>query len=1051
MNQYRNLVVCIDGTSKKYGEKWTNVLELYSRLEGTEEQERYYQNGIGTNTSLKNILSNALDLAIALNIGRGIQQAYRWLSERYKPGDRIFLFGFSRGAYQVRTLAAMINTVGLVQKGHEEHIPLAYDLYMRKKTAKPDDLKLSLLVENFMYKLSSKVRVHFVGVWDTVSSIGIIRRKTGALNHCENNARFIRHALALGERRVKFVPECILHSDTKERPTNVKEVWFSGSHGDVGGIHSVSSTDTAELKNISLSWMENEAILAGLRLKNSSREWVLGDLRDKLHKQSLKGAWWILEMSPILRPSRLRPQNTTRRLHRGQGRVIYTGQQVHASVAFQDIKHKLKASFLPTEEQQEPGTWQELFDLSRTGFEGCSMNWQRRIEMDMFDIPNTPKLVQELGIKNSSRADKYRVLRRLAFVSSLRGGQRAIAMVSGEVLDRLCVCLPPLGVVEPFQVPNVVADGQIFLATLTLLAKLSSAYTFAISTRSSEKVMKLKEKALSRLLSDQVWTLLGQLVKFMRPGPDELASDSFGEHWAKTVVALAAFDEFRPKLLSKDLMPDLVHMLEVPALRESAVYALGALRVTCEDISPQTELDYAVEHLIKMLPESGAAAAASVLALLSESSKNSPGNFEHVTSKIRGSPEYKDLGKRHQNDKSSSKCVEAILKTLGKSFVNQHEDQYKHTLDSVHKLSESLKNELYAPAALRLVALAPNAIKGKELTEHKVIQRLMAGLETYDSGPAVKALLILLPYADAAPLFLPFIDRLIELLSGAYAALAASLIVKLVQYDGIRTHIVKIDRIDKMLKSLVRSDLLDEAFDVLKFLLSISTLLNHFEQETSSKHISGKTEGSGNNSCMSYLVEVLHKSRADFIFAKRCFEILVHFEDGRQAFDQSGLLLSLASTTAIEHSNLAALIQSKLKESPLPTVHHEKDPNPNKLDNFPGDVLPEFWNLTDGPKDEENLDLLMKKDKGNPELLGDMLDPWWRSEDEQADEGDPEVNSQEILLDNILEPWWKSAKERKLKDQEDIGPYVAAKQGTSWPLPSDVIFAAWWKLIGGGR
>ncbi|KDR79252.1 hypothetical protein GALMADRAFT_93152, partial [Galerina marginata CBS 339.88] len=232
-HQGRNLVVCIDGTSNKYGTKWTNVLELFSRLE-TEGQVRYYKNGIGASdtslhaSSLGKMVDVAVDLAIAWNVEKGIQLAYHWLSERYKPGDRIFLFGFSRGAFQVRSLAAMIDAVGLVPEGHEEHIPYAYMLYVKLKTASQAEETTKELVETFKEKLSTaNVQVHFVGVWDTVSSVGLIRGKKATLSDSSNHACVFRQALALDECRVKFQPECIAKNNPDPLPANSKEVWFA--------------------------------------------------------------------------------------------------------------------------------------------------------------------------------------------------------------------------------------------------------------------------------------------------------------------------------------------------------------------------------------------------------------------------------------------------------------------------------------------------------------------------------------------------------------------------------------------------------------------------------------------------------------------------------------------------------------------------------------------------------------------------------------------------------------------------------------------------------
>ncbi|KAF8749065.1 alternative mRNA splicing, via spliceosome [Rhizoctonia solani] len=133
----RKLIVCIDGTSNQFSEKNTNVVELYSRITKDSTQLTYYNSGVGTYARpfwwsfayLKQQLAGIIDLMIAWNFDQVIIGAYRWLSDHYQPGDQIFLFGFSRGAYQVRTLAGMIHTVGLIYPGNQEQIPFAWAIY----------------------------------------------------------------------------------------------------------------------------------------------------------------------------------------------------------------------------------------------------------------------------------------------------------------------------------------------------------------------------------------------------------------------------------------------------------------------------------------------------------------------------------------------------------------------------------------------------------------------------------------------------------------------------------------------------------------------------------------------------------------------------------------------------------------------------------------------------------------------------------------------------------------------------------------------------------
>ncbi|KIJ64266.1 hypothetical protein HYDPIDRAFT_90780 [Hydnomerulius pinastri MD-312] len=302
----RNIVVCIDGTSNKFGQKNTNIVELYSQLVKSESQITYYNSGIGTEArpswrSLRyaqHWISNQIDLLIAWH--KVILAAYRWIADNYKDGDRIYLFGFSRGAYQARALAGMIHRVGLILPGNHEQIPFAFELYSRIQDLPSDaterDPLPNVLASTFKATFCREnVGIHFVGVWDTVSSVGIVRGRTlpsttsGSQHIC-----YIRHALALDERRVKFLPEYVnggkvdlgaVHSG------RVKEVWFAGTHSDVYVPRSTY---------IPLLWMRREAVEAGLSVKPTEAVWKLDDLQRK-SVESLRSGWWLLEVFPIKR------------------------------------------------------------------------------------------------------------------------------------------------------------------------------------------------------------------------------------------------------------------------------------------------------------------------------------------------------------------------------------------------------------------------------------------------------------------------------------------------------------------------------------------------------------------------------------------------------------------------------------------------------------------------------------------------------------------------------------------------------------------------------
>ncbi|KAK0186389.1 hypothetical protein F5146DRAFT_129011 [Armillaria mellea] len=212
---YRNLVVCLDGTANQFGHRNTNVVELHNRIlkdDPDVPQLTFYSSGIGTyvppsRRSLAHWRHN-LDKIFAWSFKRLVEEAYRWIADHYQPGDRLFLFGFSRGAYQVRALAGMIEKLGLVFSGNKGLIPFAYELYSKKhKGIKiKSETEAEALALNFKHTFARPVKVHFVGVWDTVSSVGIESQPL-PLTKSASHICFFRHGLALDERRVKFLPE----------------------------------------------------------------------------------------------------------------------------------------------------------------------------------------------------------------------------------------------------------------------------------------------------------------------------------------------------------------------------------------------------------------------------------------------------------------------------------------------------------------------------------------------------------------------------------------------------------------------------------------------------------------------------------------------------------------------------------------------------------------------------------------------------------------------------------------------------------------------------
>ncbi|KAJ6473496.1 hypothetical protein DFH09DRAFT_1266640, partial [Mycena vulgaris] len=378
LDETRNLVVSIDGTSNQFGIHNTNVVELHSRVlvDPRDEQLTYYNYGIGTYVPnrrktfkyWRQRFDNAVDLAIAWNFETIVQKAYRWLSDVYRPGDNIFLIGFSRGAYQARTLGAMIEKVGLVNAGNQELIPYAYEIYSERHKEMVND-QADAMADTFKKTFSRTVKIHFIGVWDTVSSVGVARETPLPLTGSANHVCIFRHALALDECRVKFLPEYVDGgSSINSAPNNprhdasepsagsiprkvqskpdVKEVWFAGSHSDIGG--GLKDNLNLNLSSVPLLWMENEATSAGLRLRTreTGGAWNWKVLRDDKPHHSMTPGWSIVEAIPFKRLTYRNAGEATRTPHLGAGRIIVPGQLTHASVAFKHEDYRPRANFL---------------------------------------------------------------------------------------------------------------------------------------------------------------------------------------------------------------------------------------------------------------------------------------------------------------------------------------------------------------------------------------------------------------------------------------------------------------------------------------------------------------------------------------------------------------------------------------------------------------------------------------------------------------------------------------------------------------------------------
>ncbi|KAJ3520999.1 hypothetical protein NM688_g9077 [Phlebia brevispora] len=201
----RTLVLCFDGTGDQFDTDNSNVIQFFTLLQKDDHTQQmvYYQAGIGTYTIPQIAtpfyakVSKAMDAAIAWNLDAHVMGGYEFLMQNYQGGDKICIFGFSRGAYTARSLAGMIHKVGLLPACNHQQVPFAYHMYTRTDAVGWEQSKA------FKKAFSMDVDIEFVGVWDIVSSVGLIPKRLPFVS--SNTAiRYFRHALSLDERRAKF-------------------------------------------------------------------------------------------------------------------------------------------------------------------------------------------------------------------------------------------------------------------------------------------------------------------------------------------------------------------------------------------------------------------------------------------------------------------------------------------------------------------------------------------------------------------------------------------------------------------------------------------------------------------------------------------------------------------------------------------------------------------------------------------------------------------------------------------------------------------------------
>ena len=252
----RRLIVCFDGTWNTPDSKngITNVVKMVRAIKPKDagvSQITFYDKGVGTGGPIDKLLGGATGKGLKGNVIDG----YRFLANNYQPGDEIYIFGFSRGAYTARFCAGLIAFCGLLHPKHlgkdlTEHV---LGLYLdRSKKHELDQMG---------FDRHQDVPIACLGVWDTVGSLGIPtdwgRQILGGKYYFSDSilspqVKIGLHAIAIDEKRGTFPPTLWVYDETKGPPTGqeLEQVWFAGAHGNVGG-----GVPDAGLSDIAFDWM----------------------------------------------------------------------------------------------------------------------------------------------------------------------------------------------------------------------------------------------------------------------------------------------------------------------------------------------------------------------------------------------------------------------------------------------------------------------------------------------------------------------------------------------------------------------------------------------------------------------------------------------------------------------------------------------------------------------------------------------------------------------------------------------------------------------------
>ncbi|TDX67440.1 uncharacterized protein (DUF2235 family) [Methylosinus sp. sav-2] len=279
----KKLVIFCDGTWNEPTKRGTNVVRMLQATDFLDAdgnpQLTHYIAGVGTRKDEK-VVGGAFGFGISDNI----KDAYAFIVSNYEPGDDIYLFGFSRGAYTARSIAGLIHNLGVLQRWNLPLVSIAYDHYKdRAEEWRPGGASAQTFRDENCHPYPAKVK--FLGVWDTVGALGapygeILGRLIDKFFHTSfhdvtlsTSVDSAYHALAADERRWPFRPTPIALTDY-HRERNARNIaergfpfyterWFPGVHSNVGGGY-----EEHGLSDYALVWMAERAADNGLKLLN---------------------------------------------------------------------------------------------------------------------------------------------------------------------------------------------------------------------------------------------------------------------------------------------------------------------------------------------------------------------------------------------------------------------------------------------------------------------------------------------------------------------------------------------------------------------------------------------------------------------------------------------------------------------------------------------------------------------------------------------------------------------------------------------------------------